>query len=226
VPPTSEPVETEVGRRLLSLGAATLGESGAIAAMPGVHAMWRGAAVAGPAFTVECAPGDNLAIHVGVASAPRGSVLAVSVRGDLQRGYWGEVLTVAALSAGVVGLVIDGTVRDLDAIERRHFAVFAIGAALPGAGKQGPGCVGKPVVVGDAVVRPGDWIVGDADGVVVVPDERLATCCEAAARRADKESAIFDRLQHGATTLDLLGLDPASIEVAVGAPETGQAFSP
>jgi 4-hydroxy-4-methyl-2-oxoglutarate aldolase len=212
---TSNPVETDFRRRLLSLGAATLGESGAIAATPRLRAMWRGATVVGPAFTVECAPGDNLGIHIGVASAPEGWVLAVSVPGDLERGYWGEVLTVAAISVGVTGLVIDGTVRDIDAIERRRFPVFARGAALPGAGKQGPGCVGRHVVIGDAVVRPGDWLVGDADGVVVVPYDRLEECCDAAAQRADKESAIFARLQNGATTIDLLGLNPASIEVAL-----------
>ena len=210
----------------MSLGSATLGESGAIAAMPDLAAMWRGAAVAGPAFTVECAPGDNLGVHMGVASAPRGSVLAVSVPGDLKRGYWGEVLTVAALSAGVTGLVIDGTVRDIEAIERRHFPVFARGAALPGASKYGPGSVGKQIVIGDAVVRPGDWLMADADGVVVVPYERLEACCEAAVQRAEKESAIFQRLQNGSTTIELLGLDTASIEVAGGTNDGHEAPTP
>lgn len=217
MPTTNEPVDIEFRRRLLSLGSATLGESGAIAVMPGLKAMWRGASLAGPAFTVECGPGDNLGVHVGVASAPAGSVLAVSVPGDLQRGYWGEVLTVAAISAGLVGLVIDGTVRDIDAIERRHFPVFARGTALPGAGKLGPGSVGKQVVIGDAVVRPGDWLVGDTDGVVVVPYERLEACGEAAGQRVDKEAVIFEKLQNGSTTVQLLGLDPAPIEMGDGA---------
>jgi 4-hydroxy-4-methyl-2-oxoglutarate aldolase len=71
-------------------------------------------------------------------------------------------------------------------------------------------------VIGDAVVRPGDWVVGDADGVVVVPAERLEGCCGAAEQRADKESAIFKRLQDGATTIELLGLSPTGIEVTLG----------
>jgi 4-hydroxy-4-methyl-2-oxoglutarate aldolase len=213
MPPDNEPAAADFGRRLLSFGSATLGESGAIAAMPGLRAMWRGAALAGPAFTVECAPGDNLGLHMGVVSAPAGAVLAVSVPGDVRRGYWGEVLTVAAMSAGVTGLVIDATVRDIEAIERRQFPVFARGTSIPGAGKQGPGSVGKPVVIGDAVVRPGDWLVGDADGVVVVRGEDLATCLQAAAQRTDKECAMFEKLQAGSTTVELLGLDTASIEV-------------
>ncbi len=225
MPPSNEPVDAELRRRLLSFGSATLGESGATAAMPSLRAMWRGASLAGPAFTVECGPGDNLGVHVGVASAPAGSVLAVSIPGHLRRGYWGEVLTVAATSAGLVGLVIDGTVRDIDAIERRQFPVFARGTALPGAGKLGPGSVGKQVVIGDAVVRPGDWLVGDADGVVVVPYERLEACSEAAAQRTDKESVIFSRLQNGSTTVELLGLDPAAIEVDGGARGARQAIA-
>lgn len=216
MPSSGERVDAEFRDQLVNLGSATLGESGAIAVRPGLHAMWRGAAVAGPAFTVECAPGDNLGVHVGVAKAPAGSVLAVSIAGQAHRGYWGEVLTVAAKSAGVAALVIDGTVRDVDAIERRRFPVFARGTALPGASKQGPGSVGKQIVIGDALVRPGDWLVGDADGVVVVPQERLDACYEAARQRAAKEAVMFENLEKGSTTVELLGLDPASIEVARG----------
>jgi 4-hydroxy-4-methyl-2-oxoglutarate aldolase len=202
--------------RLLALGSATLGESGALAGMPRLHAMWHGAAFAAPAFTVACAPGDNLAVHVGVARAPAGSALAVSVGGDLPRGYWGEVLTVAAQSAGLVALVIDATVRDVEAIERRAFPVFARGAALPGASKRGPGSVDMPVVIGDVVVAPGDWLVGDSDGVVAVPADALGACLEAGERRASREAGFFERLAAGATTLELLGLDCATVEV--GAP--------
>jgi 4-hydroxy-4-methyl-2-oxoglutarate aldolase len=200
--------------RLVSFGSATLGESGALLTAPGIHPMWGRTAVAGPAFTVECAPGDNLGIHVGVAHAPAGSLLAVSILGDVRCGYWGEVLTVAAKSAGVVALMIDGTVRDVDAIERRRFPVFARGTALTGAAKSGPGTVGKPIVFAGAAVRPGDWLVGDADGVVVVPREKLDACCQRATERAAKESVVLQQLEAGAKTLELLGLDPAPIEVA------------
>ena len=210
----------------MGLGTATLGESGAVAAMPALHALWRGAATAGPAFTVECAPGDNLAVHVGVARAPAGTVLAVSVPGDVRCGYWGEVLTVAAESAGLAALVIDGTVRDLDAMERRGFPVFARGTALPGATKRGAGAVGKLIFLGDTVVRPGDWLVGDVDGVVVVPLEGLEACVGAASGRAAKESAMFEQLQAGSTTLQLLGLDPAPIDVGADVRDTTGSGSP
>lgn len=199
-------------QELRELGSATLGESGAVALHPRIRPMWKAPAFAGPAHTIECAPGDNLAIHAGLARARRGCVLAVSVLGAEARGYWGEVLTTAAEAAGVVALVIEGTVRDLEAIERHGFPVHARGCALTGATKTGPGRVGAPVAIGDVLVRQGDWLVGDADGVVLVPAARLQACREAAVARAAKESTMFERIRQGSTTVELLGLDVGPIE--------------
>lgn len=198
--------------QLMSLGSATLGESGGVPLHPRIRAVWPGAAVAAPAFTVSCAPGDNLAIHAAVTRAPRGSVLAVSVPDDTVRGYWGEVLTTAAEAAGIVGLVIDGTVRDLAALEKHGFPVFARGAGLRGASKAGPGTTGALIVLGDVKVAQGDWVVGDMDGVVAIPASSLDACITAGHARAAKEQAFFDELRAGATTVGLLGLDISSIE--------------
>jgi 4-hydroxy-4-methyl-2-oxoglutarate aldolase len=199
-------------RALIELGAATLGESGAIALSPRIRPMWKGAAFAGPALTAACAAGDNLALHAAVARARPGSVLAVSFAGDSVRGYWGEVLTTAAEAAGIVALVIDGEVRDIAAIERHGFPVFARGVALRGATKLGPGSVGTEIVLGDVVVRPGDWLVGDADGVVAIRAEDLAKCLATGSRRAEKEARFFAELRSGATTVALLKLDVTSVE--------------
>jgi len=196
---------------LIGLGAATLGESGATALSSRIRPMWKGAAFAGPAMTAACAAGDNLALHAAVAKSAPGVVLAVSFAGDSVRGNWGEVLTTGAEAKGIVALVIDGEVRDLDAIEDHRFPVFARGVALPGAAKAGPGAIQVPVVIGDALVRPGDWLVGDADGVVVIAAGQLAEVRAAAARRAEKEAGFFTALRAGATTVDLLALDLGSI---------------
>ena len=198
-------------KELLDLGTSTLGESGATALSSRIRPMWKGAACAGPAMTVACAAGDNLALHAAVAAASAVVVLAVSFAGDSVRGNWGEVLTVGAEAAGVAALVIDGEVRDMAAIEDHQFPVFARGVALPGAAKAGPGALQVPIVVGDALIRPGDWMVGDADGVVVIAAERLAGVRAAAAARAAKEAAFFTRLRAGETTVDLLSLDLSSI---------------
>lgn len=196
---------------LLELGAATLGESGGLPMAPRIRPAWPGSRLAGPACTVECVAGDNLAVHVAVAHAEAGAVLVVDAAAVPGRGYWGEVLTTAAEAAGVAGLVIDGGVRDVAALEAHGFPVMSALIALRGATKHGPGAVGCPVAVGGVRVESGDWVVGDADGVTVVRRAELERVLEAGRARAGKEEAMFRDLRAGATTIDLLGLDPSRV---------------
>ena len=197
---------------LLRLGAATLGESGGRPMAPRVRPVWVGAELAGPAFPVRCGRGDNLALHAGAAEAPEGSVLCVSVEGDPDRGYWGEVLTTGAQARGIAGLVIDAGVRDVAALERHRFPVFSAMVALRGASKTDPGAVGTTATVGDVEVAAGDWLVGDRDGVVVIPAAGLEAAAQAARARAEGEAELFTRLRGGATTVELLGLDTTGTE--------------
>jgi 4-hydroxy-4-methyl-2-oxoglutarate aldolase len=200
-------------RDLLGLGAATLGESGGRPMRNRIRPAWPGARVAAPAFPVECTPGDNLAIHVGVARAPAGHALVASVGDVRELGYWGEVLTTAAEARALAGLVIDGCVRDAAALEAHGFPVFSTGLALPGATKQQPGSVGVAAVVGDVEVVLGDWVVGDVDGVTVVPAAALDAVLEAGRARAEKEDGFFAALRDGATTVELLGLDESRVSI-------------
>jgi 4-hydroxy-4-methyl-2-oxoglutarate aldolase len=204
----------DLAQQLSTLGAATLAESGAVPLSSRIRPMWAGATFAGPAFTAFCAPGDNLALHAAVRLAPRGSVLAIALGDGTRRGYFGEVLTTAAEIAGLAALVIDGTVRDVAAIERHRFPVFARGIALRGSTKSGPGSVASLVVLGGVAINSGDWLVGDIDGVVVIRTGALLTCRDAALVRAEKEATFFEKLRAGATTVDLLSLDVTSIEGA------------
>jgi 4-hydroxy-4-methyl-2-oxoglutarate aldolase len=199
---------------LLTLGAATLGETGGRPMHNRVRAAWPGAALAAPAYPVRCTPGDNLAIHVGVARAPAGSALVVDVGDERELGYWGEVLTTGAEARDLAGLVIDGCVRDSAALEAHGFPVFSTGLALRGATKERPGAVGpgSGAVVGDVPVDAGDWVVGDRDGVVVVAGDALRDVVAAGRARAEKEAGYFAALREGATTLELLGLDDGPIE--------------
>jgi 4-hydroxy-4-methyl-2-oxoglutarate aldolase len=204
---------SEVAAELLTLGAATLGESGARLLPPRVRPAWSGARLAAPAVPVRCAPGDNLAIHVAVATAPAGHALVVDVGDVPDRGYWGEVLTTAAEARQLAGLVIDGGVRDVDALSAHGFPVFSATVALRGATKNQRGSVGLPVEVAGTTVAPGDWVVADVDGVVIVPGATLDDVLSAGRTRADKEVAYFEALRSGATTVELLGLDVGVIEV-------------
>jgi 4-hydroxy-4-methyl-2-oxoglutarate aldolase len=209
----SEEDQQEIAAVLLELGSATLGESGGLATDRRLRPAWSGAALAAPAYPVGCTPGDNLAVHVAVTTAPKGSVLVVDVGRVPDRGYWGEVLTTAAEAAGLAGLVIDGGVRDVAALEAHGFPVFSSTIALTGASKDQPGTVGATVRVGGVPVARGDWVVGDVDGVTVVPAAALDAVRQAGKARESKEAGFFAALRAGSTTVELLDLDAALITV-------------
>jgi 4-hydroxy-4-methyl-2-oxoglutarate aldolase len=204
-------VDTAHLAALRDLGAATVGESGGHAMGPAMRAVWRGARLAAPAFTVRCTPGDNLAVHVAVTRAPAGSVLVVDVGGEEGYGYWGEVLTTGAEARRLAGLVIGGGVRDTAALEAHGFPVFATTVALRGASKVAAGALRGRVDVGGVAVHDGDVVVGDGDGVVVVRRADVEAVLHAARAREDKERGLFRALTEGATTVELLGLDPSPV---------------
>lgn len=201
----------EVAAALARLGSATIGESGGLAAHRRLRPAWAGATLAAPAYPVGCTPGDNLAVHVGVTKAPKGSVLVVDVGQVADRGYWGEVLTTAAEAAGLAGLILDGGVRDVAALEAHGFPVFSATIALTGATKDKPGTVGSPVRVGGIRVEAGDWVVADVDGVSFVPRGAVDDVLAAGRDREAKESGFFEALKSGSTTVELLGLDASLV---------------
>jgi 4-hydroxy-4-methyl-2-oxoglutarate aldolase len=206
-------VSSEIAATLQQLGSATLGESGGLATDRRLKPAWPGAVVAAPAYPVGCTPGDNLAVHVAVTTAPPGSVLVVDVGRVADRGYWGEVLTTGAEAAGIVGLIIDGGVRDVAALQAHGFPVFSSTIALTGATKNQRGTVGSPVKVGGVEVSWGDWIVGDVDGVTVIPGAALHDVIAAGQEREAKEAGFFSALKSGRSTVELLSLDASLITV-------------
>jgi 4-hydroxy-4-methyl-2-oxoglutarate aldolase len=174
---------------------------------PAIRPAWRGARVCGPAVTVECPPGDNLMLHVAVAHARPGVVIVAAVGGYLQAGAWGEILTEAARARSLAGLVIDGAVRDIDAIEASGFPVFSRGLAIGSCTKERRGKLDVPIQFGGAPVRPGDLVFGNADGLVIVEHDRIDAVYQAAAGRRRKELEIITKLREGCTTMELLGLE-------------------
>ena len=193
--------------RALTLGTSTLFEASGLACSvdPLIRAVWPGAVIAAPAYPVQCSPGDNLAIHLAVERAPRGSVLVIGT-GNFVAGYWGEVLTVAAEAAGIVGLVIDGGVRDVVALARRRFPTFSRGISVRGTIKASAPLVGKPIIMTGVPIAAGDFVVADDDGVIVLPAAEVERTLAAGEARAAKEAEIMKKLEQGATTVDLLGL--------------------
>lgn len=178
-------------------------------ALPSVIApIWPGAQVIGRALTVQSPSADNLWLHHAIYRAQRGDVLVVQCSGHHEAGYWGEIMTVAAQVRGLAGLVIDGGVRDRDAIAALGFPVFARTLCIRGTGKSptARGAIGSPVTIGAVTIATGDLIVGDADGVIALrPDEAEATL-ERARQRDVKEQDILARLRAGETTLAIYSL--------------------
>lgn len=196
-----------VAARAKVLGSSTLYEACGLptAVDPAIRPIWRGAFIAAPANPLECSPGDNLALHLALERAPKGSVLVVST-GNFIAGYWGEVLTVAAQAAGLVGLVIDGGVRDIQAIETLGFPVFARGVSVKGTIKATAPSVGQPMAFNGAHVAEGDWVVADDDGIVIIPQGEVARTLTAGLARFDKEARLMAALREGHTTVELMGL--------------------
>lgn len=171
-----------------------------------IAAAWRGARVCGPALTVVGHPGDNLALHDAVAAqAPPGAVIVADVGGHLA-GYWGEMLAESALARGFQGLVIDGGVRDITELERIDFPVFSSGLSIKRTGKHHRGRLNVPLVLGGVPVNPGDLVLGDADGLVVLPPESLDSVLLEAHKRRDRERAALPRLRDGETTLAVFSI--------------------
>ncbi len=162
----------------------------------------------GPAATVATPSGDNLWIHRALAAAAPGSVLVVSTGNGEPAGYWGEILSRAARERGLAGVVMDGYARDAERLADVGFPVFSRGLCIRGTTKDrcGAGSFGRNVTVGGVNVRPGDLVVGDADGVVVVAAERVAEVLAAAEERDRKEALIMERLLEGETTVQIFRL--------------------
>ena len=197
----------EVMAAASSLGAATLHEAGGrIGVMPSaIKPVAPGLRVCGPAVTVHSPGGDNLWLHRAIYVAQPGDVLVVHVSGEYDWGYWGEIMSCAAQVRGLAGLVIDGGVRDGAVLADLGLPVFARGLCIRGTGKDfgARGWINHPTLFGDLIVQPGDLVVGDADGVVVVPRERAAQVVEASRQREAKEASVIQRLRAGERTLEL-----------------------
>jgi 4-hydroxy-4-methyl-2-oxoglutarate aldolase len=165
-------------------------------------------AVCGPAFPVSCPPGDNLPIHQAIYAAQPGDVLVAGTGGGAEFGYFGEVMARAAVQQGIAGLVIDGGVRDADRVAALGFPVFAALRCIRGTAKRpdGGGTVGQPVTLGDVVVSRADAVVGDGDGVVVIPAAGFAAVLASGQAREASEAEVFSRISAGETTLAIYSL--------------------
>lgn len=193
---------------LRQLGAATIYEAqGAKGALDhGIKPIDPTVRLAGPALTVDCRPADNLMLHYAVQKARPGDVLVVDAKAFMEAGPWGDVLTLQAMQVGIAGLVINGCVRDANLIIELGFPVFCRGLSIKGTGKFQPGRINVPITIGDTLVHPGDYIVGDRDGVAVIPAGELEQTLSRSLAREEKEAGQRKAIEQGVYTTELLGL--------------------
>jgi 4-hydroxy-4-methyl-2-oxoglutarate aldolase len=156
--------------------------------------------LAGPAFTVDVRPGDNLMIHAAMALAKPGDVLVIDGKGDQTAALMGTIMMTACRQLGLAGVVIDGAVRDSLEIDEMDFPVFSVGTNPNGPTKQVSGRIGHPVTVGGVTVHPGDFVIGDADGVVVVERDRIESLLPLAAKKVADESERIAQIKQGRTS--------------------------
>ena len=163
--------------------------------------------VCGTAYPVKTMPCDNTILHRAYAYAKPGDVLVVDCSGYYEAGYWGDLMSLGAKTQGIAGLVIDGCVRDADDIEAMGFPVFSRGLCIKGTGKHGDGTLNEPIILENWTINPGDVIVGDRDGVVVVPQEKVLETIEKATAREEKEAGVRKQLLEGKTSIAIYGWD-------------------
>ena len=176
---------------------------------------WEGTFVCGSALTVKTRPGDNLMLHKAVSLAQPGDILVVTVDGFQEAGIWGEIITVAAQQKGIVGIVTDGTVRDTVPIKTLDFPMFSRGYSMKGTTKMVSGQINTPITIGGVVVNAGDIVVGDNDGVVVVPLAEADKILKAAIAKEESEAAVMDRIRAGEGTMDILGFNEAYLRLGL-----------
>jgi 4-hydroxy-4-methyl-2-oxoglutarate aldolase len=205
---TIQRADTRDISRLGAAGVATVHEAQGRAGLlrPYMRPIYPAARVAGSAATVLCGAGDNLMIHAAIAVVQPGDVLVVATISESTDGLFGELLAESCRARGVAGLVIDAGVRDIVDITALGFPVWSKAVSAQGTSKTIPGSVNVPIVCAGASISPGDVIVGDADGVVVVPRESAAAVVAAADQRLAKEQRTRARLRDGELGLDIYGL--------------------
>ena len=181
----------------------------------GLRPAWPGARTAGSAVTALCPPGDNLTVHLAIEQTRPGDLLVVTTTSPCCDGYIGELITTGLAARGVTGLVTTTGIRDVRDITQARFPAWSRSVSAQGTVKAAAGQVNRPVVIGGTVIRPGDVIVADDDGVVCVPRQSAGEVLAACDERAAREAAAREQYRDGALSLDVSGLRPLVRELGV-----------
>jgi len=199
----------ELVAQFKNFGAATVYEAaGRIGSVdPSIKPLGKNMRLLGAALTVRCHPKDNLMLHKALQIAQPGDIIVAATDGYPNAGYFGDLMSTSAMARQVGGLAIDGCVRDSAEIIEMGFPIFCRGTCMRGTVKKTLGSVNHPVLFGDVVVNPGDLVLGDDDGMTIVPQSKLEEVLEATRLRQEKEKEKAAALKQGVSSVELNKLD-------------------
>lgn len=201
----STKISDEILRAASEISAATMHEAaGKIGALPSyLKPISSGMKICGRAYPVKGPSGCNLWLHRAIAKAKRGDVLIADIGDDKEFGYWGDIMGTSSITKGIAGLVIDGCVRDQFELEEMGFPVFSSGLSIRGTEKKfdGKGSLEEPIIIGNIAIEHGDLVLGDNDGIVIIPENQVEDSITKSIEREDKEDATKKRLRDGETTM-------------------------
>lgn len=174
---------------------------------PAIKPLGKGVGLLGPAFTVLCHPKDNLMLHKALQVAQPGDIIVASTQNYPDAGYFGDLMATSAKARNIGGLAIDGCVRDSAEIIEMDFSVFCRGTCMRGTVKNNIGSINHPIFFGEVMVNPGDLVIGDDDGMVIIHQKKLEEVLRASQQRVEKEKKKAASLRKGVTSVKLNKLD-------------------
>jgi regulator of RNase E activity RraA len=219
VQPIARRVNPEIVRKYRSLPVANVSDcmSRLSGGGPRLRPYHAGGVLSGPAFTVKTRPGDNLMVHKALNIASPGDVVVVDAGGDLTNSIVGEIMITYAMKRGLAGLVINGSIRDSDAVRQMSIPVYAAGVTHRGPMKSGPGEIGRAIAFDGMVIEPGDLMIGDGDGVLCIPFDEVEEVYLAAAAKNKAENKILADLQAGGS-MDRAWVDTTLVQLGCKVP--------